>query len=60
MAPNMPRAAGVAPVRLELNLTAADGRMDNAGVVVGECRFVVNAGVYVVCVGTQVYKVAVR
>lgn len=30
------RAAGVAPVRLELNLTAADGRMDNAGVVVGD------------------------
>ena len=30
------RAAGVAPVRLELNLTAADGQKDNAGVVVGD------------------------
>lgn len=30
------RAVGVAPVRLELNLTAADGQKDNAGVVVGD------------------------
>ena len=28
--------------------------------VVGECRFAVNAGVYMVCVGTQVYTVVVR
>ncbi|MGN0187184.1 MAG: hypothetical protein ACI392_05495 [Paludibacteraceae bacterium] len=30
------RATGVEPVRLELNLTAADGQTDNAGVVVGD------------------------